>query len=108
VSTEEDEVVEDEVVKEEEKKLEAIKAQEGLAHWLFHKLFYFNIFKKIRLGEVTKQNFWTDRAPPVPLSLQQALQLNQPNESTSNDTLPDQRLWSIKENAEKFLKRYWC
>lgn len=66
-------------------------------------MFYFDIFSKIRVAEKTGKNPWTDRSPPSLLLLNVVLKETSSTEKTDSSTHPDQVVWSLKENAEKFL-----
>jgi len=86
--------------------LDQLKEREGFASFLFHKLFYFEIFRKLRVGTVTGQNLFQDRKPPVPFTLEKALTLNeQPRQPSGTERLlADQKILSVKQTTEIFLK----
>jgi len=63
----EEEALDDEEYKRDEEHLQKIKSESGFAHWLFHKLFHTDIFKKIRLAHKTSKDIWKGRPPPNPL-----------------------------------------
>jgi hypothetical protein len=56
----------------QEAELEKIKKSKKFEEWLFHKLFFFDIFRKVRVAEITNKNHWDNKEPPKPLKLQNA------------------------------------
>ena len=50
-----------------------MKQKEDYGRWLFHKLFFFEIFRKVRVAEITGQPLFQDRNPPKPLTLENTL-----------------------------------
>ena len=85
--------------------LEQKKLSGNFAQYIFHKVFSSDI-----LAVGTLLNLWTERAPPKPYTLESVLQdvsfstAPQPSgPEQSNQTLEDQKLWSIQKCAETFI-----
>ena len=102
-------------IKREIEILEKKKENESFGSWLFHKLFHTDIFVKVRVSEITKQDSWPGRKPPKPLSFQDALKLNerviQSNQSNqfnqsnqSNQSNPINSIKSIQSNPINPIK----
>ncbi|PRP83857.1 hypothetical protein PROFUN_08888 [Planoprotostelium fungivorum] len=104
VNQEQEEEITDEEVKAEEAKIEAIK-EKSFSEYLFRKLFYLEIYKKIRIAQLTKKDLWPGRETPVPIMLDQLhLYSNGTNDSTNSvESLPDQQIMSLKQNADLFI-----
>lgn len=93
--------IEDDLVVLEQKKLSGDHAQ-----YIFHKVFSSDI-----LAVSTLSNLWTDRAPPKPYSFDFVSQnadfasAPQPSglEQANQQTLEDQKLWSLQKCAETFV-----
>jgi len=102
VIKEDDEVQDDAVIKKEEANLEVLKKKD-FAKYLFHHLFNFYIFKKVRIAQLTGKDFWEGREPPKPLIIEEILKMKNETAQAAKDVLPDQVTWSVKQNAEKFI-----
>eukprot|EP01102_Stenamoeba_stenopodia_P019965 TRINITY_DN7645_c0_g1_i3.p1 TRINITY_DN7645_c0_g1~~TRINITY_DN7645_c0_g1_i3.p1 ORF type:complete len:630 (+),score=158.34 TRINITY_DN7645_c0_g1_i3:38-1927(+) len=107
----EEEALDDEDYKRDEEALRKIRTDSGYGHWLFHKLFHTEIFKKVRLAHKTSKDIWKGRPPPNPLryssitssDLQHSDASSKTNNEATTGQLKDQIVWSIKQNAEVFI-----
>ncbi len=83
------------VIAEEERKLEE-KKKESYAAYLFHKLFFTEIFKKVHVAKITQKDVWAGRNPPNPLNLEAALSIGEVKE-----------VMREKCNFRAWMKLYW-
>lgn len=108
VIKEDEEPVDDSEIAKEEAVLSSKK--QNFAEWLFHKLFHTDIFKKVRVAELTGKDLWSGRQPPLPLSLdllhfslQHSNNNTHHNGPSSVEILPDQIVWTLQQNIQNFL-----
>jgi ubiquitin-like 1-activating enzyme E1 B len=93
-------LLEDEEMQRVEIELENYK-EKGFAFWLFHKLFYRDIFTQLRIAHLTGKDIWKGRPWPQPLSLSSYLQ---EEKDFSSHNFNESVLWSLEENIYIFLR----
>ncbi len=54
-----------------------LKKNKSFEEWLFHKLFFTDIFRKVRVAALTNKNIWPEKKEaPRPLRLEDTLMIN--------------------------------
>lgn len=108
--TEEDKKAQEELTHLLEQDKSKLKSEKEIsfARWLFHKMFHTDVLYLSSL-----KSLWEDKVAPVPIVLSETEdQLDEKfhdisssfNSSSNFSLIPDQKVWSPKENAIKFLE----
>merc|ERR1712137_28540 len=81
---------------------EALKKELDVSfeRWVFRKLFHTDIFKRIRMAEVSSTDIWKGKEPPKPIEPGSIQSLNVTEESTTDD----QKVWTFEQNIYKFYQ----
>jgi hypothetical protein len=80
-----------------------VEAEKKISHGraMFHKVYHTDV-----LQLATMKDLWKGKTPPVPLSFERASVVDNSNNSNNNAEyiIEDQRVWSVRECAEKFVE----
>jgi ubiquitin-like 1-activating enzyme E1 B len=81
-----------------------LEAEKKISHGraMFHKVYHSDT-----LQLSTMKDLWKGKKPPTPLSFESASAVDSSNSNANNNAeyiIEDQRVWSVRECAEKFVE----